>query len=173
MYATYLCHTLNFKLLLLLKENNIVCMWNVLYTKPRAEKKVTESLKNIGVNVYCPLIEEVRQWSDRKKKISRPLLPSMLLVRKGSFKVDELFNIKGVSRFMSYKGKRALVTDKEVEVLDDFVHGNYTLNHNTISIGDNVEVPVLKKDGKVIKIEGNACWVQLANAGLIASFSLK
>ena len=148
-------------------------MWNVLHTKPRAEKKVTESLKNIGVNVYCPVVEEVRQWSDRKKKISKPLLPSMVLVREGSFTDADFFSIKGVSRFMSYKGKRAQVTDKEVEVLDDFVHGNYTLNHNTISIGDNVEVPVLKKEGKVIKIEGNACWVQLANAGLIASFSLK
>lgn len=148
-------------------------MWNVLHTKPRAEKKVTESLKNIGVNVYCPLIEEVRQWSDRKKKISKPLLPSMVLVKNGSFDDAHLFSIKGVSRFMTYMGKRAIVTDKEVEVLDDFVHGNYTLNHNTISIGDNVEVPVLKKEGKVIKIEGNACWVQLANAGLIASFSLK
>jgi transcription antitermination factor NusG len=148
-------------------------MWNVLHIKPRAEKKVTESLKNIGVNVYCPVVEEVRQWSDRKKKISKPLLPSMVLVREGSFTDADLFSIKGVSRFMSYKGKRAQVTDKEVEVLDDFVHGNYTLKHSTISIGDNVEVPVLKKEGKVIKIEGNACWVQLANAGLIASFSLK
>lgn len=148
-------------------------MWNVLNTKPRAEKKVTESLKNIGVNVYCPLIEEVRQWSDRKKKISKPLLPSMVLVKNGSFDDADLFSFNGVVSFMSYKGKRAQVTDKEVEVLDDFVHGNYTLNHNTISIGDNVEVPVLKKEGKVIKIKGNACWVQLANVGLIASFSLK
>ena len=48
-------------------------MWNVLHTKPRAEKKVTESLKNIGVDVYCPTVIEVRQWSDRKKKISKPL----------------------------------------------------------------------------------------------------
>ena len=148
-------------------------MWNVLYTKSRAEKKVAESLKNIGVNVYCPLVEQFSQWSDRKKKITKPLLPSMVLVKTGTFNDADLFRFSGVVRFMSYKGKRARVTDKEVEVLDDFVHGNYSLNHNTISIGDNVEVPVLNKEGKVIKIEGNACWVQLANAGLIASFSLK
>jgi transcription antitermination factor NusG len=148
-------------------------MWNVLYTKSRAEKKVAESLKNIGVNVYCPVVEQFSQWSDRKKKITKPLLPSMVLVKNGTFNDADLFRFNGVVRFMSYKGKRARVTDKEVEVLDDFVHGNYSLNHNTISIGDNVEVPVLNKEGKVIKIEGNACWVQLANAGLIASFSLK
>lgn len=148
-------------------------VWNVLHTKPKAEKKVTEYLKNIGVHVYCPVVKEVRQWSDRKKKIIKPLLPSMVLVKEGSFKDDDLFRFSGVVRFMSYKGKRAQVTDKEVETLDDFVHGEYTLNLNTISIGDDVEVPVLKKDGKVIKIEGNACWVQLANMGLIASFSFK
>ena len=66
-----------------------------------------------------------------------------------------------------------LLSMLRVFIFSLFLHGNYTLNHNTISIGDNVEVPVLKKEGKVIKIKGNACWVQLANAGLIASFSLK
>ena len=52
--------------------------WFVLCTKPRNELKVTERLTRIGVEVYTPTKIEVRQWSDRKKKVTIPLLPSMV-----------------------------------------------------------------------------------------------
>ena len=55
--------------------------WNVIYTKSRAEKKVEERLKNIGIEAYCPVRTEVKSWSDRKKSISVPVLPSMVLVK--------------------------------------------------------------------------------------------
>ena len=58
--------------------------WRVLYTNPRAEMKVAERLEKIGVEAYCPARMEMRQRSDRKKKIWVPLLPSMVLV-----KIDE------------------------------------------------------------------------------------
>ncbi|MDX1426779.1 MAG: transcription termination/antitermination NusG family protein [Salegentibacter mishustinae] len=47
--------------------------WYVLYTKPRTEKRVAESLEQMGVEVYCPLITEIKQWKDRKKKLKTPL----------------------------------------------------------------------------------------------------
>ena len=50
--------------------------WYVLYTNPKAEKKVAEQLTKIGVINYCPLIKKVHQWSDRKKKIEIPLFTS-------------------------------------------------------------------------------------------------
>ena len=54
--------------------------WLALYTNPRAEMKVAERLEKIGVEAYCPARMEMRQRSDRKKKICVPLLPSMVLV---------------------------------------------------------------------------------------------
>ena len=55
--------------------------WNVIYTKSRSEKKVEERLKNIGIEAYCPVRTEVKFWSDRKKSILVPVLPSMVLVK--------------------------------------------------------------------------------------------
>ena len=147
--------------------------WNVIYTRSRAEKKVAELLSAKGITAYCPIKEEIRQWSDRKKKVQKPLLPSMILVREDSFKGDELFCHAGVVGFMSYKGKRARVSQREVDILNEFICGNYTMNASSICIGDQIEVPVLKKAGRVIKIKGNACWVQLANTGISVSFSYK
>ena len=54
--------------------------WFVVYTKPRNELKVLQRLSVLGLQVYVPTKIEVRQWSDRKKKILVPLLPSMVLV---------------------------------------------------------------------------------------------
>ena len=55
--------------------------WFVIVTKPQNEKKVEVQLNQIGVQAYCPVRTELRQWSDRTKKIKVPLLPSMLLVK--------------------------------------------------------------------------------------------
>ena len=55
--------------------------WNVLYTRPRAEKKAAMELAALGAQVYCPTLEVLSQWSDRKKRIQKPALPSMVLVK--------------------------------------------------------------------------------------------
>jgi transcriptional antiterminator RfaH len=55
--------------------------WNVLYTRPRAEKKAAMELAALGAQVYCPTVEVLSQWSDRKKRIQKPALPSMVLVK--------------------------------------------------------------------------------------------
>lgn len=143
-----------------------------MYTKSRAEKKVAEQLCSIGVEAYCPVRKEVRQWSDRKKTIHTPALPSMILVRKNSYVDQQLFSCKGVVGFMSYKGIRAVVKQNEVDVLSDVLNGKYTLNENSIIIGDCINVPVLQQEGRVVKIKGNACWVELVNTSLSMRLAL-
>jgi transcription antitermination factor NusG len=54
--------------------------WFVLYTQPRNEKKVAERLEKLGIKAYCPMTIQVRQWSDRKKKVEVPLLNSYVFV---------------------------------------------------------------------------------------------
>ena len=54
--------------------------WFALYTRPKNEKKVTEQLVKLGIEVYCPLVTQVKQWSDRKKKVATPLISSYVFV---------------------------------------------------------------------------------------------
>ncbi len=54
--------------------------WYVLYTKSRNEKKLTQLLSEKGFDVYCPLQETVKQWSDRKKKVQEPIFKSYIFV---------------------------------------------------------------------------------------------
>ena len=44
--------------------------WYAIYVRSRSEKKVVAQLEDIGVEVFLPLITRIKQWSDRKKKVS-------------------------------------------------------------------------------------------------------
>ena len=55
--------------------------WLVFYTRPRTEKKAEQRLLDRGYNVLVPKAEEVRQWSDRKKKVIIPLFRGYLFAQ--------------------------------------------------------------------------------------------
>ena len=59
----------------------------------------------LGIEVYAPTRTEVRQWSDRKKQITVPVLPSMFLVRIAEQDSAAVFDILGVVRYLFEKGK--------------------------------------------------------------------
>ena len=145
--------------------------WNVLYTRPRAEKKAAMELAAVGAKVYCPTIDVLSQWSDRKKRVQKPALPSIVLIKEDTPE-SLLFSCKSIRGRMSYKGKKARVSQEEVNSLRDFLNGDYTFEGSQIRIGNNITVPVLQKKGTIVKIKGNDCWVQLANASMTVSFSL-
>ena len=95
--------------------------WFVIYTKPRAEKKVEERLNNFGIEAYCPVKHEVKQWSDRKKKILVPVLPSMVLVNIDEKQRNRVFDIPGVVRYMFWLKKHAIVKNNEVDSLKNLL----------------------------------------------------
>jgi transcription antitermination factor NusG len=66
--------------------------WYVIHTKPRNEKKVFEQIINKEIEVFLPLIQTVRYWSDRKKKLMIPLFPGYVFVN-----TNENERIKAIS----------------------------------------------------------------------------
>ncbi|PHS52507.1 MAG: antitermination protein NusG [Lutibacter sp.] len=91
--------------------------WYALQTKPRNEKKVARVLEILGIIVYCPLITEIYQWSDRKKKIVRPLIPSYIFLKLDAHQYNLVFDVPGVVRYLFWQGKPAVVRDSEIEVM--------------------------------------------------------
>jgi transcriptional antiterminator RfaH len=147
--------------------------WFVLCTKPRNELKVTERLSNLGVKVYTPTKIEVRQWSDRKKKVTVPLLPSMVLVQVLEKEVDRVFEIPGVVRFLFEHGKRASVSNEEVFAMRSYVEATAAEDEKGIAIGDIVKVPLLEQQATVLSVKGKKCLAQLQKLGAIVSFQLQ
>ena len=146
--------------------------WFVLCTKPRNELKVTERLTRIGVEVYTPTKVEVRQWSDRKKKVTIPLLPSMVLVQLLEKEVDVVFDVPGAVRFLFEHGKRASVSDEEVLAMKSYLQMLVEKESKTLAVGDLVKVPLLEQEAILLSVKGKKCLAQLKKLGAIVSFQL-
>ena len=142
--------------------------WFVVYTKPRFEKKVEEKLLAYGIEAYCPTRKEIRLWSDRRKKVDVPLLPSMVLVRIDEKNVNDVFNIKGVIRYMFWLGQRAIVRQNEIDILRKLLKTNKILNKEVVKFnpGDRINIEGLNnQDGIIDKISNKTAWVFLEGLG--------
>ena len=91
--------------------------WYVLYTKPRWERKVAEQLEDLGIESYCPVVTEVRQWSDRKKKVTSPLFTSYVFVHLENRQREKVFEAPGVVRYLYWLGKPAVVREEEINTI--------------------------------------------------------
>jgi transcription antitermination factor NusG len=152
--------------------SNISKNWFVLFTKPRNELKVTERLRSIGIEGYAPCKIEVRQWSDRKKKVLVPLLPSMVLVSLQDKQVDQVFEVPGVVRYLFEHGKRAKVSNEEVLAMKSYLENTYSAQ-KVLEVGDTVKVPLLEQEATLLSIKGKKCLAQLQKLGAIVSFQLQ
>ena len=91
--------------------------WFALYTKPRNEKKVAENLAALDIEVYCPLVTTIKQWSDRKKKVESPLIPSYVFVKIEEANRKYVFQVAGVVQYVFWLGKPAKIQPHEIEAL--------------------------------------------------------
>lgn len=150
--------------------------WYVLHTKPRSEKKVEEQLLSLGINAYCPTRSEIKIWSDRKKRIRKPVLPSMVLVNIDEKDTNRVFESPLVVRYMFWMGKRAVVRQSEVDILKKYLDGSYNLissNSSSINIGDNFKLPSFNNEkGIVDRISNNNVWIYLKSIGYSVKLKL-
>jgi len=146
--------------------------WFVLFTKPRHELKVLERLISLGIDAYTPTKIVTRQWSDRKKKMTIALLPSMVLVNLEDKDPNVVFDIPGVVRYLFDHGKRAVVSNAEVVAMQCFQNNTLQINENKLKIGDTVKVPLLEQEAILLSQKGKNCIAQLKKLGAIVSFQL-
>ena len=143
--------------------------WYVLHTKPKSEKKVEEKLLSLGINAYCPTRSEIRFWSDRKKRIEIPVLPSMVLVNIDDKDINRVFESSGVVRYMFWLGHRAVVRQSEIDVLKKYLNGSYNFVNTRLSdikVGDDFSLSSFNNEkGIVSRISNNNIWIYLKSIG--------
>ena len=150
--------------------------WYVLYTKPRSEKKVEEQLLSLGINAYCPTRSEFKLWSDRKKKIYKPVLPTMILVKIDDKDINRVFESPLVVRYMFWMGKRAIVRQSEIDILKKYLDGSYNLTNSSsssINVGDDFRLPYFNNEKGIIRrISNNNIWIYLKSIGYSVKLKL-
>ncbi len=126
--------------------------WFVLYTAPRAEKKVKERIEMGGGECFLPLHRTPRVWSDRVKIVDIPLYNSYLFVRTTDTELRTYLKIPGVVRIVFYCDKPAILRQKEIDTIQAFLE---QAAEQPLCSGDEVEIlaGVMKHvSGKIRKI---------------------
>jgi transcription antitermination factor NusG len=149
--------------------------WFVLYTKSRGEKKLSERLNSSGIEAYCPTRTEVRVWSDRKKKVEVPVLPSMLLV-----KIENKHRAKALEshlalRYLFWNGKAAVVAQAEVDTLRSILGDSKFESHELDQLHPGQKLDMTKLgfehiEGTVQYVNDKECWVVLQGIGYVVKF---
>lgn len=116
--------------------------WYVVYTKPKWEKKVAEKLNQVGIECYCPVITQVKQWSDRKKIIEVPLFNSYVFVQLPDANRSSVFEVAGVIRYLFWLGKPAIVKDEEIIIIKKSLSDSNVseILISSIQVGDRIKV---------------------------------
>jgi len=149
--------------------------WFVVYTKPNFEIKVAEGINSIGLNAYCPVYTEIKQYSDRKKKVTKPLLKSYVLVQLTDADRTKVFSIPGALRYVFWLGKPAEVRAKEIEILKTNLTGSYDqVSISKLVKGKQYTIaagPFKGQTGKVLDILKNKLRLELPSLGIFVTLS--
>ncbi|MCF8354110.1 MAG: UpxY family transcription antiterminator [Melioribacteraceae bacterium] len=134
-------------------ENVVVSekKWYALYTKPRHEFKAEAELLAENIETYLPVITTVKQWSDRKKKVTEPLFRGYIFIKALPKERFKAVIQKSVIRTIMFDGAPAVIPDWQIESVKKMLSSK-----SEFSIADELKVGTRVKvvNGPFDGIEG-------------------
>ena len=133
--------------------------WIALLVEVNCEKKTATRLGKVGYETYIPTQQEVRQWSDRKKKVYRLIMPMVVFVRatvreevwlRDQSYIHKLLALPGTDE--DKKGFATTIPDCQIERLKFLLENaetEVTIVSN-LKVGDSVRVA----SGPLKELEG-------------------
>jgi len=91
--------------------------WFALYTKPRSEFKAAEQIDKAGIQYYLPSVTKVKQWSDRKKKVTEPLLKGYIFIYANERERIISLEQYSVVRCLTERGRAAKIPEWQIDNL--------------------------------------------------------
>jgi transcription antitermination factor NusG len=153
-------------------QNNTY-QWFALYTKPRWERKVKDLLDEEEIENYLPLITTVKQWSDRKKKITEPLIKSYIFVKASEKEYYDILQIDGAVTYVRFGGKASPIPEWQIESIMRVIETDtkFELSNERFEPGEKVIIRHGNMEGytgEIVKTKsGNKkIVIQVGNIGL-------
>jgi len=153
-------------------SNAFKTYWTAFYTKPRNEKKAAERLTLEGFEIYCPTRSVIKQWSDRKKKVTEPVFSSYIFAYVNEISRAQILMDPSIVCNVHWLGKPVVIRDKEISEIRDFLNEFplATLGSADFKKEDKVLVnsgPLSKLEGTVSKIKGNRATLNIESLGIV------
>lgn len=151
--------------------------WHVFYTASRQEKLCCERLEKAGFSVYLPIVEQLRQWSDRKKKVKVPLFSGYLFVNCTDAQVAKISGFAGVVGPLRFSDGYAQVRDQEIKTIQLLISTGAFAEAvaGEVTVGDKVVIddgPLKGIEGKCV-MEGGSSYMYVEVASIHQSIRFK
>ena len=119
--------------------------WIAVLVQMCTEKKVGERLTKLGVENYVPTQTEIRQWSDRKKKVERVVIPMVVFVHTDE-KTERTLRMQSfIRKILTYPGQTAaaVIPDGQIDRLKFMLRHSDSLvemMEQNLQVGDRVQI---------------------------------
>lgn len=152
--------------------------WIAVLVQSCCEKRTATRLEKVGYETYIPTQQEIHQWSDRKKKIDRLIMPMVVFVRATVREEEWLRDQSFIHKLLAFPGsdedKKRFATpipDYQIERLKfllENAESEVTIVSN-FKVGDMVHVvfgPLKGLEGVVSKADEKSLIVGVLIDGL-------
>ena len=138
--------------------------WYVAYVRLFHERKTAENLATMGIESFVPVREEIHQWSQRKKKVMRVLIPQMIFIHADHKQRMEALTLPAISRYMVLRGEHvpAVIPDEQMErfmFMVDYSEETVEMFITPLEPGQAVRVikgPLAGLEGELMEIDGKS-----------------
>ncbi len=151
--------------------------WFVIYTRAQQELKIAKELSDLGITNYCPAVNLIINYSDRKKKVRKPLLSSYIMVKLSESERNKVFICTGVVRYLFFLGKPAVVSSSEIELMQNHLNGVYQeIQTTSLSVGQTHKIkqgPFSGYSGEVVQSDKTKVKIELESLGVYITLKKK
>lgn len=135
--------------------------WIAALVQMNCERKSADKLTKLGISNYVPIQEEIHQWSDRRKKITRVVIPMVVFVRVDEIERNLVRDLSFIYKLITYPGQSqpAIIPDSQISQLQFMVDNSkdqIVFKESSLCIGDTIRVirgPLKGLTGSVCQTE--------------------
>lgn len=138
--------------------------WYAAYVRLFHERKTAEKLSLMGIESFVPVREEIHQWSQRKKKVIRVLIPQMIFIHATPEERLETLTLPSISHYLVLRGEHtpAVIPDRQMQqfmFMVDYSDETIEMYTSPLQPGQAIKVikgPLAGLEGELIEIDGKS-----------------
>ena len=138
--------------------------WYAAYVRLFHERKTAEKLSAMGIHSFVPVREEIHQWSQRKKKVMRVLIPQMIFIHATPEERLKALTLSSISHYLVLRGEHtpAVIPDQQMErfmFMVDYSTETIEMYTTPLQPGQAIKVikgPLTGLEGELIEWEGKS-----------------
>lgn len=126
--------------------------WFAIRTRSRHEKVAERQLQGQGIDVFYPVVSQIRQWSDRRKVVELPLFAGYAFVRIAPSAEERVRVLRthGIVELVGGQGHGSPIPAEQIEAVRALVAGNVPFAQRPfLKVGQRVRVRGGALDGVV------------------------